>query len=173
VPRKPRDPAPELTTAKYKGKPPGGKRPTAAEQERRFQAVRAAMVMGYSKGEILAALQQAGLGTMPERTLDDYMKRVRDAWKAEFAAEWATRRERQLRAIQSHIVKAVAVGKWDAVGTLERLKAQIEGNLAPVVFEQKQPGRGWDQLKDDELEELRTKGKLPDGVSVEDLDRAN
>lgn len=158
---------------KYKGKPPGGKRPTADQQQRRFDAVRAAMVAGYGKAEILAALEQAGLGAMPERTLDDYMKRVRDSWQTEFAAAWATRRERALRRNYGHIAAAKEAKDWHAVAAFERLVAQMEGTMAPIQIEAVQR-RGWDTLTEQELAYMKTNpGRLPPGRTLEELDRTN
>lgn len=170
----PREPAPPpADKPKYKGKPPGGKRPTEAEKQKRFEAVRAAMVSGYGKAEILAALEGAGLGAMPERTLDDYMKRVRDSWQVEFAAAWATRRERALRRNYGHIAAAREAKDWPAVAAFERLVAQMEGTLAPIQIEAVKR-RGWDTLTEDEIAYMREhEGRLPPGRTLEELDRAN
>lgn len=166
-----------------KSQPPGGKRRNAADVELLQQRIGNLMLMGVQKAGILAALATPELDdkkkviregiVMPPRTLDDYMRRVREAWEEEGKEESPTRRQRQLRRLQGHIRTMVARGKYDALANMERLVAQIEGNLAPVKIETGPPKRGWDSLSDDELEAFRTTGKLPAGVSAEDLDKPN
>lgn len=163
--------------------PPGGKRRGHADVELLQQRIANLMVVGTPKAGILAALA-AGVPAskdspgvpgiaMPPRTLDDYMHRVRAAWDEEGKQEAPTRRARQLRRLYGHIRTMIQRGRYNDLANMERLIAQVEGNLAPMKVETGPPKRGWDDLTDDELEAFRQTGKLPDGVSAEDLDKLN
>jgi uncharacterized protein YigA (DUF484 family) len=170
----PRDSAPKTAAkTKYKGKPPGGKRPPEALKQRRFEAIRGAMVQGYGKAEILAALIAADLGAMPERTLDDYMKRVRDSWQTEFTAAYTTLRQRSLRRNYGHLAKAVDAKHWAAVARFEEIIMTLEGTASPLKIETV-ARRGWDSLTEEEVAYMREHdGKLPPGRTLEELDRVN
>lgn len=154
-------------------RPPGGKRRSIADVDLLTREIGNLMVLGTPKAQILAALLKEHGLDMPPRTLDDYMARVRANWDAEMREELPTRKARQTRRLMGHIRTALARGKLGDVAQLERLVAQIEGNLAPMKIETGPPKRGWDDLTDEELESFRTTGKLPEGVTAEDLDKPN
>ncbi len=160
-----------------KGKPPGGKRRSLADVELLQREIANHMALGTPKAGILAALaadskDRPGI-EMPPRTLDDYMARVRAQWDEETKAEAPTRRARQLRRLYGHVRTMLNRGRLNDLANMERLIAQIEGNLAPIKVEETKPSRGWDSLSDDELEAFRQTGKLPEGMTAEDLEKLN
>lgn len=164
-------------------KPPGGKRRSLADVDQLTREIGNLMVLGVNKAGILAALAKGEPATkdkpavpgieMPPRTLDDYMARVRASWDEEAKSEAPTRKARQMRRLNGHLRTMLARGRFNDVVNLERLIAQIEGNLAPMKVETGPPKRGWDDLTDEELEQFRLTGKLPEGVTAEDLDKLN
>lgn len=134
-----------------------------------MKIIRSSMALAASKDEIMAALAKESM-PLPQRTLDKYMHDVRAEWEEQVREEWETRRPRQLRRLQGQIQYLMARGKVKDVAPLERLVAQIEGNLAPIVIEDNR-GKGWDELTDEEIAYIKKHGLPPPGVSTEDLDR--
>lgn len=156
--------------AKRKGSPPpGGKRRPEHEIEARMKIIRNAMALGASKDEIHAALDKEGM-TLPQRTLDQYMHNVRAEWDAQVKEEWPTRRARQLRRLHGQVQYLMSKGRVKDVAPIERLIAQIEGNLAPIVIDDSRR-QGWDDLSDEQIAFVKEHGLPPPGVSAEDLDQ--
>lgn len=155
---------------KPRPKPPGGKRRSAHLTELQDDVIRDEMLVGAVKREIHAALDKKGL-TLPDRTLDFRMAKVREEWELEGQQEWSTRRARQLRRLYASIRYLLGKEKVKDVAPLERLVAQIEGNLAPIEINTV-PKKGWDDLDAETLKQIKETGRLPPGITAEDLDRA-
>lgn len=156
-----------------RSKPPGGKRRGVAEVKTRTELVEQFMSYGAPRAAIRAALERNGL-PMPERTLDEYMRRVREQWAREDDDQRPTRRARQLLRLYAQVRVLTEAKRHRDVLERERLIAQIEGNLAPLKVESTVRRRGWDDLSEADLEYIRKNdGKLPPGVTAEELDRPN
>lgn len=160
---------------KARPKPPGGKRRSAHLTELQNEIIRDQMLVGATKREIHAALdkgtEKSGSLTLPDRTLDFRMAKVREEWELEGQQEWATRRARQLRRLYASIRWLLGKEKVKDVAPLERLVAQIEGNLAPIEITAV-PRKGWDDLDAETLKQIKETGRLPPGITAEELDRA-
>jgi hypothetical protein len=155
---------------KSRSKPPGGKRRSAHLTELQNEIIRDEMLVGAVKREIHAALDKKGM-TLPDRTLDFRMAKIREEWELEGQQEWPTRRARQLRRLYASIRYLLGKEKVKDVAPLERLVAQIEGNLAPIEITAV-PKKGWDDLDADTLKQIKETGRLPAGITAEELDRA-
>lgn len=156
---KPKKAAKPRASARSRKGGPGGKRITDAELLYRLRVVEQALIDGKRGGEILDVLKNEHSRDVPYSTVASYMQRVRDKWEQEDAMLRPLWRERQLRKL--HDVAATLEGKseWGNWVKVQRLIADLEGNLAPVKVEHSQadPFEGWS------LDELRrfidTKGK--------------
>ncbi|MBI4702103.1 MAG: hypothetical protein HY744_13290 [Deltaproteobacteria bacterium] len=113
-------------------KPPGGKRVSRAEVERRMAEVERLALEGRSRSEIVAALRE--LGTAPSTT-DAYLARVRDRWIADGEAGRPAERERAVARLRGLSRSAEARGAFGASVAAERLAAEILGLRAPERHE--------------------------------------
>lgn len=150
------------------GKPPGGPRRSGSEVANIQNQVETLMLYGVSGPEILKALAKAGV-ELSERTLDDYCRRVREGWTREAAAARTTARERQLNRLYAQVRELQLAKDHDEVHKREKLIARIEGNLAPVTVEVVEKST-WEDLTPEQLKYISDNGgKLPPGVTAEQL----
>ena len=159
-------------------KPPGGKRRAQHEVEVIFDRVEYLMAYGMPVSKIKTTLMQEM--RIPPRTVEEYAKRVRTVWVADAAEERATRRERQIRRIAEHrrdleIEREKAgdyrekAAKDHAIAKDEDLIAKIEGNFEPEKVEIISRV-GWEDLSPESIEKIIAgKGKLPPGLTIEQL----
>ena len=114
---------------KNHSKPKGGKRPTAAEEERRFEAVENLLTDGMSRARIVADMSKRfGIAA---RTTDDYIAKVRDAWVANAAENMEFERAAAVKRIREISRRASEDGSYTAAIQAERLVADILGYNAP------------------------------------------
>jgi hypothetical protein len=82
--------------------------------------------------------QAGGIGyRITKSRVDTLIQRIHTVWIREGEMALGLRKERRLRRIQTQIQKATAEKKWSAVATLEKLSAEIAGDLAPQQVEVK------------------------------------
>ena len=137
---------------KNRGKVPGSGGPATPDCELlfRMRIVEKCLLDGMRGGEIIEALQAEGR-TVPVSTVNHYIVRIRDKWNQEDSLLRPIRRERQTRKLHDVARKledAQAWGHWVAV---QKLIADLEGNLAPVKVEHSQA----DPFEEWSLDELR------------------
>lgn len=65
---------------------------------------------------------------LPPRTVDDYMRRVRERWAAESEPTRVESKKLQVRRIMRQIQDLSAIKKYDEVEKRERLIARIKGH---------------------------------------------
>jgi hypothetical protein len=141
------DPIPEKGPRRRRG---GGLVPTDAELLFRLRVVEAALLDGKRSGGVMEALKDEGR-VVPLSTVNGYILRIRDRWEMEDAMVRPMRRERQTRKLHDVAEKLEALGAWGHWIAVQKLIADLEGNLAPVKVEHKQV----DQFEDWSLVELR------------------
>lgn len=134
-------------------KPPGsgGKSLTDAELLFRLRIVEACLLDGKRGGEVIEALKEAGR-TVPLSTVNHYIVRIRDKWEQEDSLVRPIRRERQTRKLHDVARKLEALGAWGHWIAVQKLIADLEGNLAPVKVEHSKA----DPFEDWSLDELRS-----------------
>lgn len=148
---------------------PHGKKRAKHEVHNIQVQVETLMLYNVSGPEIRRALAQNGV-EVSERSLDDYSRRIRDQWAADAAAARATARERQLSRLYGQVRALQRDGKHHGeVREREKLIAKIEGNLAPLKLEVVEKS-SWDDLTPEQLDYMaKNGGKLPPGVTAEQL----
>jgi hypothetical protein len=110
-----------LQVAASRPAPPGGRRIGGAEVERRVKVVEEHLARGAPRSEIIAA---TGL---PPRTVDGYLRRVRESWRddaLEGRQDLRCRSLDRLMALRERLLRAQA---WSPLVALERLIADVEG----------------------------------------------
>lgn len=116
---------PPSAAGKTKRRPPGGKRPTAAEVERRLAEVEALLATGAPRHEIVATMR-ARFG-ISERSVGSYIRKVRNRWAAESKEASATEREATVARLTKLSRRLEESGAWTALASIERLLADVRG----------------------------------------------
>jgi hypothetical protein len=116
-----------LQVAATRSAPPGGRRVGGAEVERRLKIVEEQLAGGAPRSEIIAS---TGL---PARTVDGYLKRVRESWRDDAREGRQDLRGRSLSRLMTLRARLLEARAWSALVALERLIADVEGvrNMAP------------------------------------------
>lgn len=116
--------------------PPGrGRTVTDAEKVRRLDVAERMMRDGVSRAAIVEAMgQQFGLST---RAADEYMRRARERWATESKDVRDVERGVTLARLDRLSGKAEGRGAFGAAVSAEKLKAQVNGLLAPQAIEVK------------------------------------
>lgn len=110
-----------LRVAATRSAPPGGRRIGGAEVQRRLKIVEKQLARGAPRSEIIASMG------LPARTVDGYLRRVRESWRDDAHEGRQDLRNRslgRLMALRSRLLEAKA---WSALVALERLLTDIEG----------------------------------------------
>lgn len=129
----------------------GGKSTPDCELLYRLRVVEACLLDGKRGGEIIEELQAHGR-TVPVSTVNHYIVRIRDKWEQEDSLVRPIRRERQTRKLHDVARKLEALGAWGHWIAVQKLIADLEGNLAPVKVEHSKA----DPFEDWSLDELRS-----------------
>lgn len=112
-----------------KKSPPGGKRTTAAEVQRRLRFVEDCLSKGMARQTIVTLCRSNF--NMPPRTTDDYLRRVKEAWQ-EVAKQSRPERLQQTRArlmlLRETLFEANA---WAALMNLEKILVDVDGLRSP------------------------------------------
>jgi hypothetical protein len=129
------------------------------------------MLYGAGRAAIIRVLEKDHI---PARTVDDYVKRVRDRWLAESQAERPITRARQLRRLYRDLQRLGAENRHRHLLGFEKLIAELEGNgMSPNEVEPKQPSgscQSWHRLTTEQIRYIaENMGQLPPGVSPDDL----
>lgn len=143
--------------AKRKGGPKkkriGGDRISQAELLYRLRIVEQALIDGMRGGQVMEHLNSivGQKKPIPYTTVSHYMGRVKDKWEAEDKMLRPIWRERQLRKLHDVAHKLETQAAWAHWIAVQKLIADLEGNLAPVKVEHshRDEFEGWT------LEELR------------------
>lgn len=101
--------------------PPGGKRASRAEVERRSRSIEQMLASGKTRHEMARATG------MPLRTVDEYARRVRARWQEDAQAHANDARGRALRRLLALRERLLAANAWGPLVSLERLIADVEG----------------------------------------------
>jgi hypothetical protein len=110
-----------LQVAASRPAPPGGRRIGGAEVERRLKIVEEHLARGAPRSEIIAAVG------LPARTVDGYLKRVRDSWRDDAHEGRQDLRSRSLSRLMTLHARLLEARAWSALVALERLITDIEG----------------------------------------------
>lgn len=141
----------EIAAGKGRRRRTGGNPISDVEMLYRLRIVEAALIDGKRGAEIIEALALEGR-VVPYSTVCDYMRRVRDKWEQEDSLLRPLWRERQLRKLHDVAAKLEKGMNWGHWVNVQKLIAQVEGNLAPQKLEvehHSDPFDGWT------IEELR------------------
>ena len=184
----PQDPKTSRNAASGNRKPPGGKRRSDAEIEAFVSEIEALLDYGVGRSQILKQFPQ-----LPSRTVDEYMRQANDRIAEEHAEQRAKRRERALRRAYARLRQLIqdrdaflggdqarkieanprlVPAIEHAISRVEIHIAKLEGTFAPEQLEIIKR-QGWEDLSDAQLETVRKTGRLPGGVTAEDLERRN
>ncbi len=126
-------PSAMLRVAASRPAPPGGRRVGGAEVERRLKIVEEQLARGAPRSEIIAS---TGL---PARTVDGYLRRVRESWRddaQEGRQDLRGRSLSRLMALRERLLRAQA---WSPLVALERLIADVEGVRGPPMHSDPDP----------------------------------
>lgn len=110
-----------LQVAASRPRPPGGRRVADAEVQRRLRIVEEQLGRGTPRAEIIASMG------LPARTVDGYLRRVRDSWREgadEGRQDLRSRSLGRLMGLRERLLRARA---WAPLVALERLIADVEG----------------------------------------------
>ena len=110
-----------LQVAATRPRPPGGRRVGGAEVERRLKFVEEQLARGTPRSEIIAS---TGL---PARTVDGYLKRVRESWRDDAHEGRQDLRGRSLSRLMALRERLLHARAWAPLVALERLIADVEG----------------------------------------------
>jgi hypothetical protein len=110
-----------LQVAATRSAPPGGRRVGGAEVERRLKIVEAQLARGAPRSEIIATMG------LPPRTVDGYLKRVRESWRDDAHEGRQDLRSRSLGRLMALRTKLLEAQAWSPLVALERLIADVEG----------------------------------------------
>lgn len=157
-----------------KPSPPGGRRVSQAEVERRQGAVAKLMAEGKTRREMVA------LTGLPARTLDAYTQRVREDWQAQARSNSQDARGRALDRLLALRERLLAANAWGPLVSLERLIADVEGvrgGGTPVEHVNPPPRIAFPALSDEEMREriplfVRACLRLAERACDDDLDRS-
>lgn len=106
-------------------KPPGGRRVSSAESFRRLRFIEDLMLDGVSRAQIL--LEANSKFGIADRTVDDYIRKVRDSWIEDAESNRDTRRAETRRRLLATRREMVAARAWNPVLGVERLLADVDG----------------------------------------------
>ena len=101
--------------------PPGGRRVTDAEVQRRLTRVESMLAKGMTRSEVVG---QMGL---PERTTDEYIARVRQAWRAQGESASQDARSRALDRLLALRERLLQERAWSPLVRVEQLLCELEG----------------------------------------------
>lgn len=128
---------------------PGQTAPVPLSPERiaeRYQFIESLLLSGMTNSRVIAACVQPyakdengllmGLGIGPDQVVP-ICTEIRKRWQDDYKAREATRRTDQLACLQNDLarMRSQSTVPWSTVGVHEKLKAEIEGNLAPRRLE--------------------------------------
>ena len=152
----------------------GGKRRSVVEVERAAHRTGQLLAFGYSRHEILDALQRE-FGLAP-RSGDQYLRRVRDEWKKQESETTAAARQAARVRCYGYLREARERNDLRGVLGFERHLADLEGTrqppmAAPATPEQdfSGPPAGLAALTVEELDQVIATGQLPPGKTAEDI----
>jgi hypothetical protein len=108
-------------------KPPrgGGHRISAAQAEKRLDAVEELLAAGRPRRAVVAECERRF--KMAERTCDDYIRKTRERWSAERAEAQPSEREAAISRLQRLARKLEKRQQWGALVSVERLLVDIFG----------------------------------------------
>lgn len=113
--------------------PPGGRRASAAEVDRRLSRVEQLLRDGNDRASVVAIVgHEFGVGA---RTVDDYIARARSKWNRESAETRADDRLTALSRLDELSRKAEKRGAFGAAVAAERLRVDVQGLKAPEQIE--------------------------------------
>jgi hypothetical protein len=110
-------------------KPPGGRRVSASEVQRRLDAVDEMLRAGKTRAEVVESMVRA-FGLAP-RSADSYIARARERWAEESKGDREVARTAALARLDRLSGKAEDRGAFGAAVAAEKLKAQVSGLFAP------------------------------------------
>ncbi len=114
-------------------RPPGGRRQSKAEVERRMARADELLRQSAPRGAIVTVMA-AEFSAAP-RTVDDYLARVRRRWETDNASSAEVERERAVLRLERLAEKFEDKEAWTALVNVERLLIDLRGlrAAAPVV----------------------------------------
>ncbi len=116
-------------------KPPGGRRVSAAEVQRRLDHAEKLLREGKPRAEVVESMTRTfGVST---RAVDSYIARTRERWASESKDVREVERAVTLARLDRLSGKAEHRGAFAAAVGAEKLKAQVNGLLAPQAIEVK------------------------------------
>jgi hypothetical protein len=132
MPRKKRGPSPRVPA-----KPPGGAKRTEAEIQRLLDATEHAMLYRMGRVAIGRVLQEVlkSPDPFPLRTVDDYMRKVRERWEAESKETRGQVKELAIRRIYKTMQAVVATKDFKTLLGWDQHLSRIQGTLAPLAIE--------------------------------------
>jgi hypothetical protein len=101
--------------------PPGGRRVSNAEVQRRLVRVEGMLAKGTTRSEIVS---QMGL---PERTTDEYIARVQHAWRVQGQSASQDARSRAQDRLLALRERLLAERAWSPLVRVEQLLCELEG----------------------------------------------
>lgn len=111
----------------------GGRRVTNAEVHRRLVRCEELLTEGHSRAAVLAAM--AAEFAVKERTVDDYIRRVRESWVTESQESSVALRAQAIQRVDRLARMLEAKGAWNARVRLEELRCRLAGlEAAPERF---------------------------------------
>lgn len=116
-------------------KPPGGRRVSHAEVQRRLDHADQMLREGKARADVVASMMSTfGVST---RAADSYIARARERWADESKGEREVERAATLARLDRLSGKAEKRGQFGAAVSAEKLRAQVTGVLAPHSIEVK------------------------------------
>lgn len=128
-------------------------------------------MLGASTEEIVEALKKSGV-VMPKRTVELYLKRIREKRERDpaFTKDVIRLKDIQAARVEMFMREAFAQGKFGSIPQFEMIWARIKGTFEPIKVETIQR-RGWESLTDEEIAFMKANpGKLPPGRTLEELE---
>jgi hypothetical protein len=116
-------------------RPPGGRRASKAEVQRRLDHADKLLRDGKPRAEVVDSMVRTF--TISVRAADSYIARVRERWAEESKGGRETERASTLARLDRLSGKAERRGSFAAAVSAEKLKAQVNGLLAPQAIEVK------------------------------------
>jgi hypothetical protein len=135
------------------------------------------MLLGIGAQGIHAGLkkeaQEKGQKPMPIRTVEDYIRRVKERWRKEKTNRHLDARDEQIKRLSKYLVELratphIAPARHADILATERLLADLHGNLAPIKIET--PDRhSSEELTKEQVDFILEHGYPPPGVNLEKL----
>ena len=132
-----RMPRKKRASPRVAAKPPGGEKRTEAEVQRLLDATEHAMLYRMGRVAIGGVLQKV-LGSdqpFPLRTVDDYMRRVRERWEAESKETRGEVKALAVRRIYKTMQALVGSKDYRTLLGWDQHLARVQGTLAPLAIE--------------------------------------